>query len=231
MNKVSPWTLLLAVAMWLGGIGGVLYAQDSSTVIRVLDASGVEGISGVVLLINPGDARRSQALVTNAQGEATTHGLQCEICVISAFDPQGLFVNQTTEFASSSPSLRLVMQTRPLIDTVGDPKAVSLELVIHGTNGEPIRQQHVAIRPLVVNMENNRVSILKTDQTGRLSIQLSAGDYVVAVLNEGGPSEARLKVATSKEQCSIGTSTCIVALPSSRYPKPVALQFASVGLP
>jgi len=231
MSKVSSWALLLAVAIWLGGVDRVVYAQNSSTAIRVLNASGVEGISGVVLLINPGDARSSQALVTNAQGEAMAHGLHCEICVISALDPHGLFADQTTEFASSNPSFRLVMQTRPLIDTVGDPKAASLELVIHGTNGEPILRHDVAIRPLVMAMGNNRISILKTDQTGRLSIQLSAGDYVVAVLNEGGPSEARLKVATSKEQCSIGTAACIVAPPSSRYTKPVTLQLASAGLP
>jgi hypothetical protein len=229
-DKCFPWSAILTAAICIGGMSSVAHGQNYATTIRVLDASGVEGISGVVLLLNPGDARKSQALVTDAQGEATTHGLQCDICTISAFDPRGLFANETTEFASSSPSLRLVMRTRPLIDTVGDPMAISLELVFHGPNREPIGQQKVVIRPLIMTMEDNRVSIPTTDQAGRLSIQLRAGAYVVATLNGASPSEVRFNVATAKEQCKTRTVSCIVAPPSTRYPKPVVLQLAPVSL-
>jgi hypothetical protein len=232
MNKFSPWTLLLAVAMWTGGVGNLLYAQDSSTTIKVLDASGVEGISGVVLLINPGDARRSQALVTNAQGEATTHGLQCEICIVSAFDPHGLFAGRTTEFSSSSSSFSLVMQLRPLIDTVGDPKAVTIELVINNSTGEPLAQQNVVIRPAVMTLENNRVSVQKTDSGGHVDAQLRAGDYIVGVLNGNSASEVRFEIRAAKEQCSDRTATCIVATPQSpRHMKPVSLQLPAPQKP
>lgn len=232
MKRFPPWTVLLALAMWLGGIDSVLSAQNSSTAIRVLDASGVEGISGVVLLINPGDARKSQALVTNAQGEAATHGLQCEICTISAFDPHGLFASRTTEFSSSSSSFNLVMQLRPLIDTVGDPKAVSIELMINNSKGEALAQQNVVIRPAVMTLENDRVSVQKTDSAGHLDAQLRAGDYVVGVLNGNSASEVRFEIRAAKEQCSDETATCIVTTPqSSRHMKPVSLQLPSSQKP
>ena len=232
MNNFFYWTLSLAVAIWIGGMGNVAHAQNSSTAIRVLDANGVEGISGVVLLINPGDARKSQALVTNAEGEAMTHGLQCEICTITAFDLRSLFASRTTEFSSSSPSFSLVMQLRPLIDTVGDPKATSVELVIHDSRGEPLSQKNVVVRPLVMGIENNeQLSVQRTDGTGRLAVQLRPGKYAVGTLNGGSASEARFELATAKEQCSVGAATCIVASPqSSRHPKPVSLQLFSTSL-
>src|SRR6185312_9429319 len=96
--------LTLPIVMGFLGAGHIASAQGPSNVIRVLDASGVEGIPGVVLLINPGDSRKSRALVTNTQGEAVTHDLHCGICTISAFDPRNLFASRTTEFSSSSSS-------------------------------------------------------------------------------------------------------------------------------
>jgi hypothetical protein len=232
MNKLLCWTISLAVAMWIGCMGNVAHAQNTSTAIRVLDASGVEGISGVVLLINPGDARKSQALVTNAEGEAVTHGLQCEICTVTAFDLRGRFASRTTEFSSSSPSFSLVMQLRPLIDTVGDPKATSIELVIHDARGEPLSQKNVVVRPLVMGVENNeQLSVQRTDGRGRLAVQLRPGKYAVATLNGGSASEARFQLATAKEQCSVEAATCIVAWPqSSHHLKPVSLQVSSMSV-
>jgi len=230
MNKLIYRLFLLAIAMGIGCAGNVARAQNPSTVIRVLDASGVEGIAGVVLLVNPGDARKSVAFVTNAQGEAITHDLQCEICTISAFDPRGLFASRTTEFSSSSSSVSLVMQLGPLIDTVGDPKAVSIELVINNSKGEPLAQKNVVIRPTVMTLENNRVSVQETDSTGHVNAQLRAGDYAVGVLNGDTASEVRFEIAPAKEQCSSGTTTCIVASPQSRRPKPVSLQLPSTSL-
>jgi hypothetical protein len=231
MNRLFCWIFSLAVAAGMGCAGDFAYAQNPTTVIRVLDASGVEGIAGVVLLVNPGDARKSEAFVTNAQDEAITHGLQCEICTISAFDPRGLFASRTTEFSSSSSSFSLVMQLRPLIDTVGDPKAVSVELVIHDSKGGLLAQQNVVIRPTVMTLENNRVSVQKTDSTGHVNAQLRAGNYAVGVLNGDTASEVGFEIAPAKEQCSSGTTTCIVASPqSSRHMKPVSLQLPSSSL-
>ncbi|MGO9637243.1 MAG: hypothetical protein ACLPSO_04780 [Terracidiphilus sp.] len=231
MNKLIYRLFSLTIAMGVGFAGDVAHAQNPSTVIRVLDASGVEGIAGVVLLINPGDARKSAAFVTNAQGEAITHDLQCEICTISAFDPRGLFASRTTEFSSSSSSLSLVMQLRPLIDTVGDPKAVSIELLINDSKGDPLAQQNVVIRPTMMTQENNRVSVQKTDSTGHVNAQLRAGGYVVGVLNGNTASEVGFEIAPVKGQCSSGTATCIVATPqSSRHMKPVSLQLPSTGI-
>jgi hypothetical protein len=230
MNKLLYWIFSLAVAIGIGCAGDVAHEQNSSTIIKVLDASGVEGIAGVILLLNPGDARKSEAFVTNAQGEAITHGLQCEICTISAFDPRGLFVSRTTEFSSSSSSLSLVMQLCPLIDTVGDPKAVSIELVIHNSKGNPLAQQNVVIRPLLITVENNRLSVQRTDATGRVTVQLRAGNYTVGVLDGDRASEVRFEITTAKEQCSDGAAACIVASPqSSRHMKPVSLQLPSTS--
>ena len=221
----------LTIAMGMVCAGDVVYAQNPPNVIRVLDASGVEGIAGVVLLINPGDARKSQAFVTNVRGETITHNLRCEICSISAFDPRGLFASRTTEFSSSSSSFSLVMQLRPLIDTVGDPKAVSVELVINDSKGEPLAQHNVVIRPTLMTLENNRLSVQNTGSAGHVNIQLRAGDYTVGALNGDIALEARFEITTTKEQCSSGTATCIVASPqSSRRMKPISLQLSSGNL-
>jgi hypothetical protein len=211
MDKLFYWIFSLAVAVWMACAGDAAHAQNPSTVIRVLDASGVEGIAGVVLLVNPGDARKSEAFGTNAQGKAITLGLQCQICTISAFDPRGLFASRTTEFTSSTSSFSLVMQLRPLIDTVGDPKAVSIDLVIHDSKGEPLGRQNVVIRPAVMTLENNRLSVQRTDAAGRVTVQLRAGKYAVGVLNGDSASEVRFEIARAKEQCSDGAATCIVA--------------------
>jgi hypothetical protein len=207
------------------------YAQSPSTTIKVLDASGVEGIAGVVLLINPGDTRKSAAFVTNARGEAITNGLQCAICTISAFDPRGLFSSRTTEFSSSSPSFSFVMQLRPQIDTVGDPKAVSVELVIRDSKGEPVAQENVVVRPNIVTLEKDQLSIQKTDAAGRVTVQLRAGEYAVGMMRGGAASEARFEIATAKEGCVDGAGICIVASPQpTRHLKAVDIQLSSVGL-
>ncbi len=230
MSKLIYRIVFVTIAIGLGCAGGVADAQNPSTAIRVLDASGVEGIGGVVLLVNPGDARKSEAFVTNGRGEAITHDLQCEICIISAFDPRGLFASRTTEFSSSSSSFSLVMQLRPVVDTVGDPKAVSLELVMSDSKGELLAQQNVVIRPTVVTLENNRLSVQRTDSGGHLKTQLRAGDYTIGVLTGDVTSDVRFEITTEKEQCSGSTVTCIVASPqSARHLKPVRLQLPSTG--
>lgn len=231
MDKLAYWILSAAVAMsGSGNANAIAHAQSPSIVIRVLNASRIEGIAGVVLLVNPGDARQSEALVTDAQGKAITHGLHCEICTVSAFDPRGLFVSRTTEFSSSSTSFSLVMQLRPLIDTVGDPKAVSIELGIYDSKGEPLTWHDVVIRPTMLTLENNRLSIQSTGPNGHVNVELRAGDYTVAALNGDAVSQARFEIVTAKEQCPSGKVTCILASPQApRHTKAVSLQL-SLGI-
>ncbi len=231
MTKLFCWIFSLAVVLGLGCAADYAGAQSSSTLIKVVDASGVEGVAGIVLLVNPGDARKSEAFVTNTRGEATANGLQCAICTISAFDAHGLFASQTAEFSSSSSSVSLTLQLRPLIDTVDDPKAVSIELVIHDPKGKPLAQQDVVIRPAVLTLEDNRVSLQRTDTTGKLTVHLRAGQYAVAMMSGDVPSEVRFEIVASKEQCSDRAGTCVVALPqSSHRPKTLDLQLASAVL-
>ena len=104
MNRLIRIAFSLAIVWGIAFSGVVLSAQTSSTVIRVLDPSELEGIAGVILLINPGDNRESQALVTDTKGEATARNLNCAICTVTAFDPRGLFVSRTTEFSGSESS-------------------------------------------------------------------------------------------------------------------------------
>jgi len=68
MNRLIRIAFSLAIVWGIAFSGVVLSAQTSSTVIRVLDPSELEGIAGVILLINPGDNRESQALVTDTKG-------------------------------------------------------------------------------------------------------------------------------------------------------------------
>jgi hypothetical protein len=231
MSKLIYNILILTIAMGIVFAGDAMTAQNTSTVIKALDASGVEGITGVILLVNPGDAHKSQALITDAHGEAITHDLHCDICTISAFDPRGLFASRTTEFASSRSSFSLVMESLPIIDTVGDPNAVLIELVINDSNGRPLAQHDVVIRPTLMTLQNNQISVQRTDAKGGVKIHLRIGEYTAAALNGETPTESRFEITTTKGQCSARTPTCIVAPPrSSHRLKPVALQLLNSNL-
>jgi hypothetical protein len=226
--KLTCWLFPLAVGVVINNVVDAAHAQDPSTVIRVLDASGVEAIAGIVLLVNPGDSRNSQIFVTNAQGEAIAHGLQCGICTVSAFDPRGLFTTRTTEFSSSSPAFSLIMQLHPVVDTVGDPKALLIELVIHDSKDRPLAHQNLVIRQTTMTFEDNCVSVQRTDSMGHVNTYLRAGDYTVGVLIGESASEIRFEVKTKKKQCSGATVTCVVAsAQSSHLPSTVRLQLPS----
>jgi hypothetical protein len=231
MSKLIYNILILTIAMGMVCAGDAVSAQNASTVIRALDASGVEGITGVILLVNPGDAHKSQAFVTDAHGEAITHDLHCDICAISAFDPRGLFASRTMEFSSSRSSFSLMMELLPIIDKVGDPRAVSIELAINDSNGEPLAQHDIVIRPTLMTLQNNQLYVQRTDAKGHMNIRLRKGEYTAAALNGETPTEARFEIATTKAQCSGSTRTCILASPrSSHRLRPVALQLLTNNL-
>lgn len=227
MNRLIRSALLLAVGV--GAVSSVASsAQTSSTVIRVLDPSELEGIAGVILLINPGDYRKSRALVTDTKGDATARDLNCAICTVTALDPRGLFVSRTTEFSASSHLFRLVLAIQPLIDIVGDPKAISIDLAINDSKGQPLTQHDVVIRPTLLTLEeSNRLFLQSTGPKGHVSVRLRAGTYTVATLNRDTVSEAQFEITTAKERCSGSTVTCIVASRrSSGRMKPISLQLS-----
>lgn len=226
---------LIRIALSLAVVGGIAVssfgssAQTSSTVIRVLDPSELEGIAGVILLINPGAYRKSQALVTDTKGDATARDLNCAICTVTALDPRGLFVSRTTEFSASSHLFRLVLAIQPLIDIVGDPKAVSIDLAINDSKGQPLTRHDVVIRPTLLTLEeSNRLSVQGTGPTGHVNVRLRAGAYTVATLDKDSVSEAQFEISTAKGRCSSSTVTCIVASPrSSGRMKAISLELSS----
>lgn len=67
---------------------------QTGTHVRVLDASG-EAIGGIVLLVNPGETRKSHVFLTSRDGDAFLPDLGCEICTIAALDPRGIFFDRT----------------------------------------------------------------------------------------------------------------------------------------
>jgi hypothetical protein len=227
MRKLIYQFVSLAIAIGTVCSGDVVHAQDSSTVIRVLAANGVEGIAGIVLLVNPGDTLKSQAFVTNTRGEAITRNLHCDICTVSAFDPQGLFFNRTTEFSSSRPSFSFVLHLRPVIDRFFDPQAVSIKLAIRDSKSDPLTQHDVAVRPTLTTLEDNRFAVQRTDAKGHLNVQLRTGEYTVAALNGETATEARFEIVNSGKKCSGGTVACIVwSSQSSRHNETAKLQLS-----
>ena len=228
MRQLMRRIVLSVILISTSVLNGSLSAQTSSTMIKVLDPSEVEGIPGVMLLINPGDRRKSLALVTDAKGEANTRDLNCVICTITAVDPHGSFVSRTTEFLGSSARFSLVLAIQPLLNIVGDPKAVSIEIAINDARGQPWVQHEVVIRPTVMTLENNRLSVQNTGPTGRVNVQLRAGNYTVATLTGDTISEAQFEIVTAKEQCSSGTATCRVVSPrASVRVKPISLRLSN----
>jgi hypothetical protein len=92
---------LLPVALTC--LGQTVSAQQPLIRVRVTTQSLVEGLAGIVLLVNPGRLLRSQAFVTDSNGVALIPRPDCEICTISAIDPRKLFEEKTTEFNRTSP--------------------------------------------------------------------------------------------------------------------------------
>jgi hypothetical protein len=226
-NSYFIVTLLMS-ALALGYPSGAAHAQKSATVIQVLDATGTEGIGGVILLVNPGDTHRAQAFITNVKGEATTHDLGCEICTVTAFDPRGLFASRIVEFSSASSSFHFMMQLRPIIDTVGDPQAVPIEVEMSNSKGEPLVDQSVVVRRVEMTLEENKVYMLKTDRTGHLKASLRVGNYAVIALIGQTPVSMEFVIVRSKDECTHSATACVtVSTQSPRHIKLTLPQLSS----
>ena len=206
----------LVLVIWMVGACGTIRAQSHSTVVRIVNATGVEGIPGIILLVNPGRALNSQALITDEQGTVVVPNLKCEICIISALDPRGLFFSRTTEFSGQSPSLTIVLEARPIIDTIGDPSSILLEFAVRNPEGESLPEHKVTIRPALVTVEDNWFDLLTTDSRGHVKVRLRQGEYAIGALVERRAMEAKFRMITGNDKCGESEVRCIQASRSMR---------------
>jgi hypothetical protein len=118
-----------------------------------------------------------------------------------------------------------VLAIQPLLDIFFDPKAVSIELAINDSKGQPLVQHEVVIRPTLMNLQNNQLAVQRTDAKGHVKVQLRTGEYTAVALNGETLSEARFEITTTRGQCPRSAPTCIFASPRPSHPmKPVVLQ-------
>jgi len=212
MDRYRRYISFIWLNIWLVSVGAV-GAAERQTSVRVLDQSGLEGISGIVLLVIPGNARMSQAFVTDAQGVTTIFNLQCNVCTISAFDPKGNFASRTTEFSGQSPSITLTMQLNPIIDTIGNPSAVPIDLQIETAEAALAEQQDIVIRPSILTLGTNWRFTLRTNSKGHLSVDLPPGQYTAATIIGKRPLEAKFQVSIAKSKCIKEAGPCLIVVP------------------
>ncbi len=186
--------LSCAIWLWIVSIATAGWSQSPPTLVRVLDPTGVEGIPGVVLLFNPGDSHHSLAFITDAKGRVSLPHLSCDICTVTALDPTGLFFSKTSEFDGRSASVMLILQVRPVIDVAGNPGAMDVKIKVYGPNGEPLSNQRVIVRPVVMTLEANWAYRETTDSMGLVSAQLRPGRYAVATLIGENSWEASVEI-------------------------------------
>ena len=183
-----------AIWLWSASIATVGWSQSAPTLVRVLDPTGVEGVAGVVLLFSSGDNHHSLAFIADAEGRVSLPHLNCDICTVTALDPTGLFFDKTFEFDGRSTSVTLTLQVRPTIDVVGNPGAMNVKIKVFGPDGEPLPNQRVIVRPVVMAFEANWAYRETTDSMGMVSAQLRPGKYVVATLIGENSWEASIEI-------------------------------------
>lgn len=181
--------------------------SQTGTHVRVLDASG-EAIGGIVLLVNPGETRKSRAYLTGANGEVFLPKLGCEICTVAALDPRGMFFNRTTEFNGKSRRLTLTLRLRPVIDTVGIPGVTSVEMTVLGSRAI-LPHQKVVVRPHDLTLRSNWVYTGSTDAQGRIRVELLPGKYDVGTLIRGGVWQGSFSIK-SRRSHSAGKHSSIL---------------------
>jgi hypothetical protein len=189
------------------------YAQDQATIVRVQDQTQIGGLAGIVLLMNPGNIHYSKAFITDVNGQASISRMDCKICTITAFDPQHLFYDKSIEFDSRSTSVTLILRVRPIIDRIGIPGSIRVNLVVYGSSGEPLSDQNVVIRPTMILLgadeDYNRVITDTTDSNGLVLVGLIPGKYIVATIIDGKPWEITFEIFKSKIQCRTKARNCI----------------------
>jgi hypothetical protein len=201
----------------------IAQAENPTTLVRVQDVTGVEGIAGVVLLVNPGGVHNSKVFITDTHGLASVPRFDCSICIITAMDPRGSFFDKTTEFDGQSSSLTMILEIRPTIDKFWTPGSLQVNVILFGPSGDPLPNQDVVIRPAVMmldtNPDTNGFHTETTDPKGLVIAELLPGKYVIATLIGGKPWEAPLRIAASKSKCPAKTQKCIDSEPRGGSPK------------
>lgn len=212
------WEVKLVAAILLAIPALASRPGGGSTTVRVLDPSGA-AMAGAVLLVNPRYDIDSLAVITDAQGRATLPALGCRICVITAIDPRRLFLSTTTEFEGGAPSVTLVMPVRPTENRI-DLAAIHVSLRVSDHDGKLLRNRTVVVRNKVETMENNWFSVLTIDSSGRISLELDPGEYVVASPVRGKFLEAPLHLAVGvMRKCSQREGDCLSAYAARRVSK------------
>lgn len=186
--------LLVSGCLSAGGV------EKPAISVRVLNPSGVEGIAGAVLLVNPGRSDKSIAAVTDKDGNASLPSLDCEICTMTVADPKGLFDSRTTEFHGGSSSVTLTLPLKPIIDVVHKPGSISCRLLVLGPDGTRLSNRELVIRPNELTLQVNWVSEVLSDTSGIVTAQLMPGEYTLATLIDEKPFQHRFDVGKGKSQ-------------------------------
>jgi hypothetical protein len=134
-------------------------------------------------------------------------------------DPRGLFFTRTTEFDGRSLSLKLVVEVRPVVDTIFVPGAVKVNMVVYGSGGEPLPNQSVLLRPTLVTLEANWTRLITTNSKGMISPELLPGEYTVAGTLAGKVWEAPIRVEQSK--CAKKLKKCTDSTRSTSGPSQI----------
>ena len=227
------------MAIWIVSTSMVGRAENTAILIRVLDMTGMNGIAGVVLLVNPGNTHKFQAFITDVNGQASVPRLNCSICTISAMDPSALFFSRTTEFDSKSSSVTLMLENRPVIDKAFDPGSVQVTVTVYGPGGELLPNQHVVVRPNMVTLDRdwsymtldtNWPFLVTSDPRGQVRVALHPGEYTVATLIGEKPWEAALHVTGRESKCAEKLRKCMdSARRASSHPQITTVHLATAN--
>jgi len=196
------------IIMIMGGflaVNNLAYAENPEIAVNVYVGDESEGVEGIVLLVNSGRANESSVSITDEEGKAYLPALNCNTCIITALDPRGLFYAKTTEFGGRTKSVVIFMQIRPVINKVGDPGAMWVDIIVHDPTGTPLAKQNVIVRPrdVTLTLESNWFYTDTTDSKGRIRAKLLPGEYIVARLTNGEVMEASFSVKVKQsKQCA-----------------------------
>jgi hypothetical protein len=206
LNQGRLFIALCTLSISLAGRG-----QTAGTLIRVLSQNGIDGIAGVLLVVNSGNSHGSQAFVTDSDGNAHIPHMDCSICIVTAIDPRGLFFDRTTEFDGQRKLVALTLKVRPLVERVCSPGSLQVNVTVYGPDGEPFSNQTIAIRPAIMTFDKSWYYIDITSSKGLTSAELVPGGYIVAALIAGKPWEGSFQVGANKQDSAGNPARCLDA--------------------
>jgi hypothetical protein len=223
MNKRFALVLLLIAS---GFLDQHVSAQAPLIRVRVADQSLIEGLAGIVLLVNPGGVNHSQAFVTDSTGVALIPRPDCEVCTISAIDPRKLFEEKTTEFSRNASSVNLAMRVLPLIERICDPGAISVQISLIGPNGSLYANRPAVLRPSVISLGESSFWPFITATDGVIDTGLVPGCYTIAGLQNETPVEAQFCLSERKSKGSIQRRGTRLSICATAPPTPIAVHLS-----